>query len=150
MHNIYINRPRKLISLKASWPFALPLLRFRFTILCNFFTLIEISNPQLQHTLSLSHRALSPFPSLRTNACFAPLTLNPRRRGRSIIVRADDADDRGGQDEYDMVNEEVDNKKDYDVEYDRSDGGFERRRRRWGHRVRADQELHIDAGVELG
>ncbi|XP_048635164.1 PLASTID TRANSCRIPTIONALLY ACTIVE protein 6, chloroplastic-like [Brassica napus] len=92
------------------------------------------------------------FPSLRTNACFAPLTLNPRRRGRSIIVKVDDADDRGGQDEYDMVNEEVeevDNKKDYDVEYDRSDGGCERRRR-WGHRVRADQELHIDAGVELG
>lgn len=92
------------------------------------------------------------FPSLRTNACFAPLTLNPRRRGRSIVVKVDDADGRGGQDEYDMVNEEVeevDNKKDYDVEYDRSDGGCERRRR-WGHRVRADQELHIDAGVELG
>ncbi|XP_048595722.1 PLASTID TRANSCRIPTIONALLY ACTIVE protein 6, chloroplastic-like [Brassica napus] len=71
------------------------------------------------------------FPSLRTNACFAPPTLNPRRRGRSIIVRVDEADDRGGQDEYDMVNEEVeelDNKKDYDVEYDpmaaASGGGY--------------------------
>lgn len=50
-----------------------------------------------------------------------------------------------------MVNEEVeevDNKKDYDVEYAVDDGC--ERRWRWGHRVRADQELHIDPRVELG
>ncbi|CAH2033538.1 unnamed protein product [Thlaspi arvense] len=61
------------------------------------------------------------FPSYRTDGGFAPLTLKSRR-GRSIIVKVDDVDgDGGGQDEYDMDDEEVeevDNKKDYDVEYD--------------------------------
>ncbi|ESQ34638.1 hypothetical protein EUTSA_v10007813mg [Eutrema salsugineum] len=61
------------------------------------------------------------FPSFRTDGGFAPLKLKSRR-GRSIIVKVDDVDaDGGGPDEYDMDDEEVeevDNKKDYDVEYD--------------------------------
>ncbi|KAF2547259.1 hypothetical protein F2Q70_00020285 [Brassica cretica] len=74
--------------------------------------------PSSFSSASATHRL---FPSFRTNGGFAPLTLNPRR-GRSIIVKVDDGDaDGGGQDEYDMDDEEVeevDNKKDYDVEYD--------------------------------
>ncbi|VVA93466.1 unnamed protein product [Arabis nemorensis] len=61
------------------------------------------------------------YASFRTDGGFAPLTLKSRR-GRGIIVRVDDVDaDGGGPDEYDMDDEEVeevDNKKDYDVEYD--------------------------------
>lgn len=62
------------------------------------------------------------FASLRNDGgSFAPLTLKSRR-GRAIIVKVDDVDaDGGGPDEYDMDDEEVeevDNKKDYDVEYD--------------------------------
>ncbi|KAJ0257549.1 PLASTID TRANSCRIPTIONALLY ACTIVE protein 6 [Hirschfeldia incana] len=75
--------------------------------------------PPSPSAASTTHHLL---PSFRTNSRFAPLTLNPRRRGRSIIVKVDDGDaDGGGQDEYDMDDEEVeevDNKKDYDVEYD--------------------------------
>ncbi|KAG5390644.1 hypothetical protein IGI04_032185, partial [Brassica rapa subsp. trilocularis] len=48
---------------------------------------------------------------------FAPFTLKSLRRNRSIIVKVEDADG-GGPDEYDEEVEEVDNKKDYDVEYD--------------------------------
>uniref|UniRef100_A0A1J3E1E1 Plastid transcriptionally active 6 n=1 Tax=Noccaea caerulescens TaxID=107243 RepID=A0A1J3E1E1_NOCCA len=62
------------------------------------------------------------FASFRNDGgSFAPLTLKSRR-GRAIIVKVDDVDaDGGGTDEYDMDDEEVeevDNKKDYDVEYD--------------------------------
>ncbi|CAH8354588.1 unnamed protein product [Eruca vesicaria subsp. sativa] len=75
--------------------------------------------PPSPSAASTTHR---PLPSLTFNSRFAPLTLNPRRGRRSIIVKVDDADaDGGGQDEYDMDDEEVeevDNKKDYDVEYD--------------------------------
>lgn len=50
-----------------------------------------------------------------------PLSIN-RRSENPFIVRADDGDaDGGGPDDYDMDEEEVeevDNKKDYDVEYD--------------------------------
>ncbi|CAN8312838.1 unnamed protein product [Cochlearia groenlandica] len=60
-------------------------------------------------------------PTFRIDGISAPLTLKSLR-GRSIIVKVDDVDaDGGGQDEYDMDDEEVeevDNKKDYDVEYD--------------------------------
>ncbi|CAF2256282.1 unnamed protein product [Brassica napus] len=72
-----------------------------------------------------------------------------------FIVRVEDVDaDGGGPDEYDMDDEEVDNKKDYNVEYDptlaaaiaAASGGAGD----GGHRVRAEQELCIDAGVGLG
>ncbi|KAJ4916336.1 plastid transcriptionally active 6 [Raphanus sativus] len=82
-------------------------------------SLLSLTSKPPPSPSSATHRLLSSF---RTNARFAPLTLKPRRGGRSIIARVDDGDaDGGGQDEYDMDDEEVeevDNKKDYDVEYD--------------------------------
>ncbi|GMI89580.1 plastid transcriptionally active 6 [Hibiscus trionum] len=71
----------------------------------------------LRH-LHLNH-SLLPFPSLRPKPLPSPLTptLKP-----SFLVRVDDGDgDAGGPDDYDMDEEEVeelDNKKDFDVEYD--------------------------------
>ncbi|XP_039050036.1 uncharacterized protein LOC120191108 isoform X2 [Hibiscus syriacus] len=74
-----------------------------------------------KYSSSLHHlnHSLLPFPSLRPKPLRSPLTpsLKP-----SFLVRVDDGDaDAGGPDDYDMDEEEVeelDNKKDFDVEYD--------------------------------
>ncbi|XP_048436498.1 PLASTID TRANSCRIPTIONALLY ACTIVE protein 6, chloroplastic [Pyrus x bretschneideri] len=64
-----------------------------------------------------------PFRSLKPNTLRKhPLTLSPSPTTRSFLVRADDGDgDSAGPDDYDMDDEEleeVDNKKDFDIEYD--------------------------------
>ncbi|OMO50356.1 hypothetical protein CCACVL1_30491 [Corchorus capsularis] len=74
--------------------------------------------PKFTSSLFISN-SLLPFPSLKPKPLHSPLTpsLKP-----SFLVRVDDGDaDGGGPDEYDMDEEEVeelDNKKDFDVEYD--------------------------------
>ncbi|PON91558.1 Plastid transcriptionally active protein [Trema orientale] len=59
------------------------------------------------------------FPPLKLKPSLNPLSPSPNR---SFVVRADDGDaDGGGPDDYDMDDEEleeVDNKKDFDIEYD--------------------------------
>ncbi|KAF3573572.1 hypothetical protein F2Q69_00061184 [Brassica cretica] len=69
--------------------------------------------------LSLTSKPPPPFSAkthrlLPTVPNFAPLTLKSLRRNRSTIIRVEDADADGGEPD----EEEVDNKKDYDVEYD--------------------------------
>ncbi|KAL0755296.1 hypothetical protein Bca101_092964 [Brassica carinata] len=67
--------------------------------------------------LSLTSKPPPPFSAkthrlLPTVPNFAPLTLKSLRRNRSTIIRVEDADADGGEPD----EEEVDNKKDYDVE----------------------------------
>ena len=80
--------------------------------------------PQLPMAAKLSAPIVSPF-FHQSRLTFSSLTsglLSNRRSKSPFIVRADEGDaDGGGPDEYDMDDEEieeVDNKKDYDVEYD--------------------------------
>ncbi|KAK8624126.1 hypothetical protein V6N13_065480 [Hibiscus sabdariffa] len=81
-------------------------------------TFVTAKHSSSLHHLHLNH-SLLPFPSLRPKTLPSPLTptLKP-----SFLVRVDDGDaDAGGPDDYDMDEEEVeelDNKKDFDVEYD--------------------------------
>ncbi|XP_010269069.1 PREDICTED: uncharacterized protein LOC104605838 isoform X2 [Nelumbo nucifera] len=72
--------------------------------------------------------SLTPQPSKPSSLTFPSISAkakppSPLRRERNDFrVRADEGDDGGGPDDYDMEEEEVeevDNKKDYDVEYDR-------------------------------
>lgn len=81
---------------------------------------------------SFSQRPLSPTTSSFFHSpptlVFSPLKLKPflnplcPLRNNSVVVRADDGDaDGGGPDDYEMDDEEleeVDNKKDFDIEYD--------------------------------
>ncbi|GMI78384.1 plastid transcriptionally active 6 [Hibiscus trionum] len=88
------------------------------TVATLFFPLPLVTSKYSSSSLHHLH-PLFPFPSLRPKPLHSPLipTLKP-----SFLVRVDDGDaDAGGPDEYDMDEEEVeelDNKKDFDVEYD--------------------------------
>ncbi|KAF2591633.1 hypothetical protein F2Q70_00040316 [Brassica cretica] len=79
-------------------------------------SLLSLTSKPPPPSSSTTQRLLPSVPN------FAPLTLKSLRRNRSVIVRVEDVDADGArQDEYDMDDEEVeevDNKKDYDVEYD--------------------------------
>ncbi|KAJ6820019.1 uncharacterized protein M6B38_122735 [Iris pallida] len=86
--------------------------------------LLNFSPPLLTpRTLTLKPPFSPPPPA----AAKLPLlhTPTPRTRRTRFVVMADDGDDSGGGDDYDMDEdedeeaEEIDNKKDYDVEYDR-------------------------------
>ncbi|KAF3494888.1 hypothetical protein DY000_02055283 [Brassica cretica] len=79
-------------------------------------SLLSLTSKPPPPSSSTTQRLLPSVPN------FAPLTLKSLRRNRLVIVRVEDVDaDGAGQDEYYMDDEEVeevDNKKDYDVEYD--------------------------------
>lgn len=86
-----------------------------------FFSPLQFPAFTTQHSLLLFHSPPPPPLSLKraTSTYFRPLT--PSRRN-PFVVRNDDGDaDGGGPDDYEMDEEEleeIDNKKDFDIEYE--------------------------------